>query len=204
MNYTDPDGRDIWEINNKGEIVTRIEDKNQDKFLSVSFDSEGNKIEGNSISFKYGTVTAVRKPKVKVKDSKTDEVTDKTLTLFEMKGDDNATKLFEFFSDPANTSVEWTDAKIGTDSSDRNIVGTSQDKSSTAVGGYLRQTGYTLREVNHNHPSGIASPSPGDLKGAKHYHNRNQNTILRVYSYPENYVEYNQFGVKLPQVIVKP
>jgi RHS repeat-associated protein len=200
----DPDGRDIWEINNQGEIVNRIEDKNQDKFISVSFDSEGNKVEGQSISFEYGTVTAVRTPTVKVRDSQTGDVVEKKLTTFEMKGDENATQLFEFFADPANTSVEWTDAKIGTESSGRNIVGSSHDESSTAVGAYLRQTGYTLREVSHNHPSGIARPSRGDRAGAQQYHNRNQNTILKIYTHPGNYVEYNQFGIVLPPVIVTP
>ena len=121
-----------------------------------------------------------------------------------MKGDENATQLFEFFADPANTSVEWTDAKIGTESSGRNIVGTSHDKSSTAVGAYLRHTGYTLREVSHNHPSGIARPSTGDLRGAALYHDRNQNTVLKIYTHPGNYVEYNRYGIVLPTVIVTP
>jgi len=200
----DPDGRDIWEINNQGEIVNRIEDKNQDKLISVNFDSEGNKVEGQSISFEYGTVTDVRTPTVKVRDSQTGDVVEKKLTTFEMKGDENATQLFEFFVDPANTSVEWTDAKIGTESSGRNIVGSSHDESSIAVGAYLRQTGYTLREVSHNHPSGIARPSRGDRAGAQQYHNRNQNTVLKIYTHPGNYVEYNQFGIVLPTVIVTP
>jgi len=121
-----------------------------------------------------------------------------------MKGDENATQLFEFFADPANTNVEWTDAKIGTESSERNIVGTSHEKSSTAVGGYLRQTGYTLREVSHNHPSGSARPSPGDLRGAALYHDRNQNTVLKIYTHPGNYIEYNRNGIVLPPVIVTP
>jgi hypothetical protein len=194
----DPDGRDIWELNKQGEIVNRSEDKNQDKFVSVSFDSDGNKVEGQSTSFEYGTVTAVRTPTVNVRDSQTGDVVEKTLTTFEMKGDENATQLFEFLADPANTNVEWTGAKIGTESSGRNVVGTSHDESSTAVGAYLRLTGYTLREVSHNHPSGIARPSSGDRVSAQQYHSRNQNTVLKIYTHPGNYVKYNQDGIVTP------
>jgi hypothetical protein len=204
MIFIDPDGRDIWEINQSGKIVNRIEDKNQDKFVSVSFNSDGKKVEGESISFEYGTVTAVRNPTAKVRDSETGDVVEKTFTTFEITGDENANQLFEFFADPANTNVEWTDAKVGKESSGRNIVGTSHDESSTAVGAYLNLTGYTLREISHNHPSGVASPSRGDRAGAQQYHNRNQNTVLKIYTHPGNYVEYNQYGIVLPSVIVTP
>src|SRR5699024_5761645 len=125
--------------------------------------------------------------------------------MFEVKGDENATRLFEFLADPSSTSVEWTHAKIGAENSGRNVVGTSHQKSSTAVGGYLRQTGYTLREINHNHPSGRANPSPGDKSGAELYHKNNINTRLNIYTHPDIYTPYNEHGVinVLPEVIIK-
>lgn len=126
------------------------------------------------------------------------------MTLFEVSGDENATQLFEFFADPTNTGVEWTDAKIGYEDPGRNVVGTSHREEFTAVGGYLRDYNYTLRSVSHNHPSGIAGPSPGDLRGAALYHDRNPNTILKIYTHPGNYVVYNRFGIVLPPVIVTP
>jgi len=196
--FIDPDGRDIWHINKEGEVVYHDPDyTDADIFHMV--DSDKNIIDGQSIEFEYETVTAVRKPTVKVRDSQSGDVVDKTLTIFEITGDDNATQLFEFFADPANTGVEWTDAKIGTESSGRNIVGTSHDESSTAVGGYLRQTGYTLREVIHNHPSGVAEASPGDIRGARLYHQGlrpESRPTLKIYIHPGKYYEYDEHGIK--------
>jgi hypothetical protein len=62
-----PDGMDVWELNNKGEITNRIKDKTQDAFYMVdkntdsnyqrtyTTDAEGNKT-FNSITFEYGTI----------------------------------------------------------------------------------------------------------------------------------------------------
>jgi RHS repeat-associated protein len=214
INYIDPDGRDVWEVNDEGRIINRIEDKTQDAFYMVAKDADGNyqrtsttDAEGNttynSISFEYGTVTAVRTPTINLQD-KDGNVTPTKLTTFEMKGDDNATQLFEFLANPeTTTNVEWSHAKVGTESSGRNIVGTSHNQSSTAVGHYLRQTGYTLREVNHNHPSGTPTPSgvvnadgtrTGDLRGAELYHQRNNKTILNIYTPQHGYTPYNKDG----------
>ena len=111
----------------------------------------------------------------------------------------------------SNTESEWTHAKIGTKQSGNNIVGSSHQKSSTAVGAYLRKKGYTLREVNHNHPSGKAITSEGDRDGAHEYHSKNINTILQIYTHPNNYVKYDEQGIiidpsklNLPDIIVTP
>ncbi len=206
VRFIDPDGRDIWEINSEGEIINRIKDKTQDAFYMVAKDADGNyqrtqttDTEGNTIdvgiSFEYGTVTGVRTTTVNVKNSY-GSITPTKLTTFEMKGDDKATQLFEFMANPSETTnVEWSHAKVGTESSERNIVGTSHSQSSTAVGHYLGATGYTIREVNHNHPSGVGRPSGRDLQGAKLYHERNKNTILNIYTHPSRYFRYNQNGL---------
>jgi RHS repeat-associated protein len=206
IRYIDPDGRDIWEVNDQGKIINHIKDKTQDAFYMVAKDADGNyqrtfttDADGNktynSISFEYGTVTAVRTPPINLQD-KDGNVTPTKLTTFEMKGDNNATQLFEFMANPGTTTnVEWSHAKVGTESSGRNIVGTSHAQSSTAVGHYLRQTGYTLREVSHNHPSGIGRPSLGDMSGAKLYHEKNKNTILNIFTHPGKYHRYDQNGL---------
>ena len=117
-----------------------------------------------------------------------------------MKGDNIASQFFEFMANPGTTTnVEWSYAKVGTKKSDQNIVGTSHSQSSTAVGHYLRTSNYTLREVNHNHPSGIGRPSGGDMSGAKLYHERNANTILNIYTHPGQYFRYNQNGLIIPK-----
>lgn len=92
------------------------------------------------------------------------------------------------------TGVEWTHAKIGTVESGRNIVGNSHSNSSTVVGHYLRQAGYTLREVNHNHPDGDGRPSLGDKEGEREYHKKNSDTILNIYIHQGQYIRYNQDG----------
>ena len=218
VRFIDPTGQDVWEINSQGEIINRIEDKTQDAFYTVTQDADGNyqrtytidsdgNINYNSISFEYGTVTAVRTPTINVRD-KDGNITTRQLTTFEMKGDNNATQLFEFMANPeTTTNVEWSQAKVGTKNSERNIIGTSHNRSSTSVGSYLRMTGYTLREVNHNHPSGIGRPSgvinadgtrTSDLRGAELYHRRNRNTILNIYTHPGQYFRYNQNGLVIP------
>lgn len=112
-----------------------------------------------------------------------------------MKGDNNASQLFEFMANPGvTTNVEWTHAKIGTESAGRNIVGTSHNQSSTAVGSYVLGTGYTLREVSHNHPKGVPLPSGGDIQNAGRYIGEHPNVRLNVYVPSSGYSPYNRGG----------
>ena len=71
VNFIDPDGRDIWEINDEGRIINRFADKTKDAFYVVAMDANGNyqraftiDAEGNktykSISFEYGTIESQR------------------------------------------------------------------------------------------------------------------------------------------------
>jgi len=190
LNRVDPTGaldlNDEWELNKKGKVENRIANKKEDSFHIV--DDKGNRIKGKSITFEYGTITDVNNPQVIVADNT------KTLTMFNVKGDDNAKSLFEFFADPNNTNVEWTHAKIGTNKSSKNIVGSSHQKSSTAVGAYLRKTNYTLKAVNHNHPSGSYFPSKGDKGSAALYKNQNRNIKLNIYTHPNRYSKYDEKG----------
>ena len=172
INRIDPDGRDDYEINSKGEIVNRIKNKEADNIFILNKD--GKRMEGQSISFKKGTITAVRSPKINVKGKEGNIIT-KQSTIFEIRGDDNATEFFEFLANPSNTGVEWTHAKIGTKEFEQNIIGSTHEKSSTAVGHYLNANNYTLKSVTHNHPSGNYLPSEADMKGAESYKKRNPN-----------------------------
>ena len=148
VNIVDLMGNDIWEVNKQGEVITRKHDTNQDAFFIVAKDDDGQykRIQrtddsGNmidvSISFEKGTIKENSKT-IRTINSKGD-VSSKQLTIFEVRGDDNATQLFEFMASPLETTnVEWTHAKIGTEESGRNIVGTSHSNTSTLVGHYLR------------------------------------------------------------------
>ena len=42
VRFVDPNGRDVWEINQQGEIVKRIKDTTQDAFYMVAKDADGN------------------------------------------------------------------------------------------------------------------------------------------------------------------
>ncbi|MFZ4414734.1 MAG: JAB-like toxin 1 domain-containing protein [Bacteroidales bacterium] len=183
--FIDPDGKDEWQINGKGEVVQRIENKKADIFQIV--DDKGNKVEGKSLSFKYGTVTAEKHPIVKATD-KEGNVSEQKLTIFEMKGDQNAKSSFEFFAN--NTKVEWTHAQIGEEKMGKNILGTSNNESSTPVGSFLNNTGYSLRKVIHNHPNGNNNPSGGDLNNRENYLSKNPSMKLSIYSTTKGYKSY--------------
>jgi hypothetical protein len=197
IRFIDPDGMDTVNIQQgSGQLENHIEtDKGNDVFNIV--DKDGNQIEGQSLTFDEGTLEAVREPTVNVR-QEDGTIKEETLTLFEIKGDENASELFEFIvnaPDPDDENIEWNDAKIGTESSGRNIVGTSHQEGSTAAGAYLRETGYTLRTVTHNHPSGVGRPSSGDRASAAAYNTKNKDTKLFIYIQPAIRVPYNQNGV---------
>jgi RHS repeat-associated protein len=164
VRFVDPDGRDVWEVNATGEIVNRIKDKTQDAFFMVAKDADGNyqrtftaDADGNktynSISFEYGTVESQRTTAINSTDS---------YDTYKVRGDDNGTQMFEFMSQ--NTNVEWSQAQTGV-AGDKglNFLTTSHDNStergmSNLYSGQL-YAGYTIRELNHNHPNNIAYPS---------------------------------------------
>lgn len=164
IRYIDPDGRDVWEINNAGEVVNRKKDKTQDAFFMVSKDEEGNyqrtfttDAEGNknynSISFKYRTVESQKTTAINSTDS---------YDTYKVRSDANGTKIFEFMSE--HTTVEWSQAKTGIEK-DRglNFLTTSHDKKtergmSNLFGSQLF-AGYTIRELNHSHPGNTEYPS---------------------------------------------
>ena len=196
IRFIDPTGMvpDEWDMNKKGKVVKRVENKNEDSFHIV--DSDGNRIKGKFITFEYGSVKDERHNNIKTR-TREGGIQDTEVTTFDVTGDEKATELFEFMANPENTDVEWTHAKIGTKNSNKNLVGTSHDEASTAAGGYLRDTGYTLKEVAHNHPSGNSYNSRNDRHSALKYKARNNNVILKIYTHHNHkYTEYDNNGSK--------
>lgn len=194
VRYVDPKGEDVWEFDEAGNIVNHIQTKEYDAFYMVRQMDGAWQRTGQELVFEYGTVTGYRTPTVNVSDGN-GGVGKQQLAIFEMKGDNHATQLFEFMANPGvTTNVEWTHAKIGTESSERNIVGTSHNQSSTSVGGYLMGTGYTLREVNHNHPSGAPLPSGDDMQNVGRYTGAHPNVKLNIYVPSSGYSSYNAKG----------
>jgi len=163
INRIDPDGLTDYEVNSSGKVVNTFENKKSDNFYMV--DDDGNRIEGQSVTFDYGTIESHRSQSGTYQKRNNDgtrstEVT--TIDIFKVRGDENGTRLFEFFAD--NTNVEWSQAKTGIEGSKGlNFVTTghieySEPGMSALINGQL-SGGYTLREFNHNHPGGTPVPS---------------------------------------------
>ena len=178
---------DIWEINGTGHVVSRTEDKEQDSFYIVEKNSDGEwERTGQSISFDEIIIEDVHEVSVETSESAMD------LTIFEVKGDANAQILFEFMANPKVSSVEWEHIKIGTEDSQRNIVGNSHDSQSTALVGYHFYTGYTIRESNHYHPSGNEKPSKADINLRQKIQTQQPNSKFYVYVYFGRYVNFSK------------
>ena len=162
----DHTGMDIWEINNEGRIINRIEDKTQDAFYMVALDAEGNyqrtyttdengNKQYNSVSFKYGTVESQRS----ISYSPDGKTTD-TYDVYQVRGDENGTKLFEFLGEhvTGNTGVEISQIKTGIEGNKGlNFITTSHELKKESgvkhlINGQLNRQ-YYIREFNHSHPN---------------------------------------------------
>ncbi len=154
--YWDPNGEDVWELDEIGELVWKEESEN-DVVNKVNEDGE---VEA-SIEF----------------DGKVIEETEEVLDLVNPKGaekdgsgigvkvNDNgaAADLFKFCAD--NTSVEFGFIETKDNGS---VVMTNQHKSKVAVrrtAEAMDKSSTTILEINHNHPGG-GPPSKADKGGA--------------------------------------
>ncbi len=183
INYIDPTGENIWELDQDGRVVNVIEDKSQDAFYSVkkneageyereySLDESGNKIY-NCVSFEYGTIESHRSITYKNQNGEVDNI-----DVFQVRGDGNGEKLFQFSAKLASGSrIEIGHIKCGIEGeSGLNFVVNSHQKPSFYIStdgkNHMRSSepaqsylwngqlkyGYTIREMNHSHPN---SPNP--------------------------------------------
>lgn len=163
VNNIDPFGMDVWEIDSIGRIISRTENKDKDEVFTVT--SSG---DTTSVSFAYGTIEQQENRKVG------DEV---KYTWFDVRGDENGTKLFEFFAN--NTTVEWSQFMMGVEGDKGlNVISTSHELGEENAAPFLMENklmnGYTIRQYIHNHPGGSTKPS-GEVdwthpKTGKKYH----------------------------------
>ena len=151
VNYVDPDGRDIWEIDYDGRIINRIENKTQDAFYMVakdsngdyqrtfSVDEDGNK-KYNSISFEYGVITDSKKAWFFNQE-----------TSFSINNESDGANLFKFFAN--NTKIEF--GLINTQNNG-SLVMTNHQEHSIKVSKQakrLSMNGATVTSIVHNHPN---------------------------------------------------
>lgn len=195
VKYVDPDGKDIWSVDKMGNIQQRIHDDKIDCISLVDanknpvYDLDGKPI---SISFEYGTISqSVEKT-----------VDNKEYNVFLVSGDENGTKLFEFFA--GNSAVEYSQAKTSNDVQGLNIITTSHDyNSESGMGNYIwknlqkdNNTLINIREINHNHPGKTSKPSTnGDIPNGKWYLSYFPNITLNIcVSYGDLIKEYKYYN----------
>lgn len=191
MRFIDPDGQDEWEINSIGEIIKHISTEEHDAFYIV--DENGERIEGKSIVFDFGTFT------YSTADSKQG-----TLELFSTNSEDAAYSLFELAADPGtenNDNMEWTVAETTETDESKFVVGTMKDSEASGVTTHLLNQKYTVMKSSHNHPSGIPVPSEGDVLVSYRMtlpHNTNAKSFIytprgtkgKAIPYSKRYVQY--------------
>ncbi len=99
--------------------------------------------------------------------------------------------------------------KIGSEESQKNIVGTSQNEGSTRVGNIVLNRGVPIRESNHNHPGGGTGPSKADIKTATTINAQHPDAKTNIYTInPSTYTpydknsDYNESAVDAGNVII--
>jgi RHS repeat-associated protein len=154
----DLDGKDIWDIDENGNLLGCTEDKESDTFNVVFYDKYGEKTI-TSISFKYGSIN-----KINIKGA------ERGLDFYTINsGDADGDRLFTFLA--KNTKVEWGQAKTGLKGSGTNYIGTSHEekKENSMSQLYAKRLGYgyRIRAFIHNHHSGSHDPSGIDYSTKK-------------------------------------
>ncbi|QIK52889.1 RHS repeat-associated core domain-containing protein [Dysgonomonas sp. HDW5B] len=188
LRFIDPDGMDEWEINKRGMIVNHITTDQHDAFFMV--DTDGARIDGQSISFEYGTVSQ----STGIFSYETGKgIHNSEYNVYKINGDENATKLFKFAA--TNTDVEWGLMRFNEGDQRLNYVTTSfNERFEEGSVGLLNDNRYiqdqVLREHIHSHPINV--PYPSGLPGTDEYEivagdvglARNQTDWANYKSYP--------------------
>jgi len=181
--FLDPLGSDTFKVNKQGELTDRIISEAADVFSAEN---------GESISFKYGTVENQRREKMTYNDKKTGVKKDGIADIYQIRGDANASEVFEFMA--ANTEVEWSQTMTGIEGDKGlNFLSTGHLKASEpGIAKLLKGqlfNGYTLKEHRHNHPSNNPNPSGvpnstvrGDLGFATSLGNKGYKMVFRIYT----------------------
>ena len=176
VKLVDPNGEDIWEINEEGRIINH--DKSfTEKDIVYRVDNNGNRIEGEFVAFDYGTIEQ-QKSITYSPDGKTVD----TYDMYQVRGDDNGTKLFEFIAQTVSRAgIEATQIQCGEEGKNGlNFITCSHERSQVEVrngnsytvssekSGWLvfsgrLQYGYTIRAWKHSHPNSSTNASDADM-----------------------------------------
>jgi RHS repeat-associated protein len=200
LNVIDPNGKDIYQVDENGNSVGRIKNKNFDQFQVVTVNKDGSKtVTASSQEYKYGTVMG-QMTNIAGKGTDGKPV---NIDIYAIKGSKEGESIHQFFS--KNTKVEFGrwDFKSG-----MNLIGTShktrEEGSAAVIKDFLSLYKNAFKNVNmydHNHPAGTTYPSglrPGDKDGdvsfIKSIEDANPNATFRIYTKDKGYFYYNSFG----------
>ena len=163
IRFVDPNGEDVWEFDNKGNIVNHIETDKIDAFYMVKqVDGEWQRT-GHGLEYEYGTIEAQ-----KTYTYSPDGVAVGSYDVFQVRGDDNGTALFNFMAEHitgSESQVEIGQIMTGIEGDKGlNFITTSHTARQEAaipnlINGQVG-AGYTVREINHSHPN---NPFPSGL-----------------------------------------
>jgi len=176
LRFIDPDGRAVWQIDQKGYLVNTITKDNDGKDLNydrIEVINNKGKIVTQTGDFDLGTILQYT-----IKDSSGK----KAYNLFYIKDENNASKVFNTLTSGyhddkgdfiSNTNVEWGNSSYQTEAGGNlNYVGTSHGFSTEGSANYLfdwqKRLKNTLLKYTHNHllnspyPSGIYEATAGN------------------------------------------
>ena len=153
VNRVDPDGKDIWTINQKG-IVVNYEINNDKDIVYIGFEENGiyKKNMNKYIEFPYGTIHLTH---------------GENYDEYCIEGDIYGTQLFEFLAE--NTDVEFGQLKIGKPITGLNYITTSfKDNNESGLSKIFNRLiravnkDCNFREWIHSHPGNSNWPSGFD------------------------------------------
>ena len=193
VNYGDYNGMDVWSFDQNGNVVARVRTEDYDK---IQIEDKHGKVIAQK-EWGYGTIMN--------EESQTFDVP------LEINSGQAGSEIFEFLAD--NTSVEWTNVKTGDalGLGQKDFITTShnirKEDSGMPLAWELSKSGYTIFEMNHNHPSGSLNPSgmrPDKFRNAKEYGDIRQAELIHKYIskdvqfnvYSKGlYRQYNEWGI---------
>ena len=179
ISFIDPDGMNIWEIDDKGNVINEIETTAYDMIVWV--DSQGTPVvdeNGQSLSIQlpYGTILGVQ-PDISWID---DDGICQHMTIFYLKDQESAKNFFEKASSEYATKVEWSHTEFVFKRQSLIAVGNAHDTNKTFQANHLLNKGSIINYDAHYHPAG-GDPSPGDKDASYKILSRNPKAKVKLY-----------------------
>ena len=198
INHIDPDGKDYFLFDEKGNLLEQVK---MDGFDMTAMRTED--------GYEFGPVFEGGTISVRETIADTDSETGQSVNadMMDVKGDANGKDLHEFLSD--NGTVEFTRFETGDTGGDNaaNIISTShqtdRDNGAWHAANYLNHAKSNVRTMTHNHPQSTPIPSSYDLNCRDDWSSNSQsfeNTNFRLYIKPSapgyrgHYIDYTHYN----------